>query len=300
MSTDNIVADVTEMYCASCGKSEVDDIKLKKCTACGLVRYCGLKCQRDHRSEHKSACKKRAAELRDEILFRQPESCHLGDCPICCLPLMFNMKDAMLQTCCSKVICKGCSHADMIREIQENRTQLTCPFCRHPKPTTVDEMKLYEMKRVAANDPVALRELGKESFQSGDYDKAFKYCTKAAKLGDVDAHYHLSFMYRNGQGVEKDLKKELYYFEEAAIGGHPRARCNLAFYEWKNNRFDRAVKHWIIAANLGYDEALHEIKNCYLMGRVSKDEFAAALRANQAAINESKSPQREAAANFIV
>jgi len=26
-------------------------------------------------------------ELRDEILFRQPESTHDGDCPICFLPL---------------------------------------------------------------------------------------------------------------------------------------------------------------------------------------------------------------------
>eukprot|EP00984_Skeletonema_dohrnii_P032614 scaffold27009_cov78-Skeletonema_dohrnii-CCMP3373.AAC.1 len=76
-------AEADNMYCASCGKSEVDDIKLKKCNDCGLVRYCGVKCQREHRSEHKSTCKKRAAELRDEKFFKQPESCHLGDCPIC-------------------------------------------------------------------------------------------------------------------------------------------------------------------------------------------------------------------------
>ena len=31
--------------------------------------------------------RKRAAVLRDELLFKQPESSHLGDCPICCLPL---------------------------------------------------------------------------------------------------------------------------------------------------------------------------------------------------------------------
>ena len=39
--------------------------------------------------------------------------------------------------------------------------------------------------------------------------------------------YNLSLMYRDGQGVEKDKKKELYHLEEAAIGGHPDVRHNL-------------------------------------------------------------------------
>eukprot|EP00986_Skeletonema_menzelii_P005632 scaffold2088_cov77-Skeletonema_menzelii.AAC.1 len=72
----------TMLSCASCGAAGGDDIKLKKCTACYLVQYCSVKCQRDHRPKHKKACKKRMAELRDEILFKQPESNHLGDCPI--------------------------------------------------------------------------------------------------------------------------------------------------------------------------------------------------------------------------
>ena len=65
--------------CASCGIAEVDEIKLKECSACDLVRYCSVKCQREHNSQHQQECKKRAAELRDEILFKQPESTHIGD-----------------------------------------------------------------------------------------------------------------------------------------------------------------------------------------------------------------------------
>ena len=74
--------------CASCGIAEVDDVKLMRCTACYLVRYCSVICQRNHRPQHKRACKRHAAELRDELLFRQPESSHIGDCPICMLPLL--------------------------------------------------------------------------------------------------------------------------------------------------------------------------------------------------------------------
>ncbi len=83
MSDDN--DNDTMMCCASCGIAEIDDIKLKQCDSCDLVRYCSLDCQREHKAQHEDVCKKRAAELRDKLLFKQPESTHLGDCPICCL-----------------------------------------------------------------------------------------------------------------------------------------------------------------------------------------------------------------------
>ncbi len=68
--------------CASCGLAEVDAIKLMTCTACKLVRYCSVACQERHRPQHKRSCKKRMAELRDSVLFAQPNgSCH-GDYPI--------------------------------------------------------------------------------------------------------------------------------------------------------------------------------------------------------------------------
>ena len=73
--------------CACCGIAEIDDIQLVPCDDCDLVKYCGDDCQELHRSEHAGKCKMRAAELRAELLFKQPESTHMGDCPICSLPL---------------------------------------------------------------------------------------------------------------------------------------------------------------------------------------------------------------------
>ena len=75
------------MCCASCGKAEVDNVKLKMCTACKLVKYCSVDCQKNHRPQHKKACKKRAAEIKDDRLFTQPDGNQFGECPICCLPL---------------------------------------------------------------------------------------------------------------------------------------------------------------------------------------------------------------------
>jgi hypothetical protein len=48
---------------ANCGKGEEAEAKLKACSACKLVKYCGRTCQIAHRPQHKQACQKRAAEL---------------------------------------------------------------------------------------------------------------------------------------------------------------------------------------------------------------------------------------------
>ena len=80
MSTDD--KDVVLSVCANCGK---EGSKLKACTACKLVKYCNRECQITHRPQHKKECRKRASELHDEKLFKQPPS--KDDCPICFLKL---------------------------------------------------------------------------------------------------------------------------------------------------------------------------------------------------------------------
>ena len=97
--------------CASCGIAEVDDIKLKDCDDCDLVKYCGDGCRENHKAEHEEECKQQAAELRDELLFKQPKSTHMGDCPICCLPIPLDMAKSAMMPCCSKWNCEGCAYA---------------------------------------------------------------------------------------------------------------------------------------------------------------------------------------------
>eukprot|EP00985_Skeletonema_marinoi_P002911 scaffold1192_cov80-Skeletonema_marinoi.AAC.1 len=153
------------------------------------------------------------------------------------------------------------------------------------------------MKRVEANDPVALCQEGGVQEEKGNYQSAFGWFSKAAELGDVEAHFELSHLYRDGHGVEKDGGKEMYHLEEAAIGGLPRARYKLGIGEWNNGKAERAVKHWIISATQGDDDSINELMTVFREedGMISKDDLAAALRAHQAAVDSTKSPQREAA-----
>jgi tetratricopeptide (TPR) repeat protein len=326
MSADD--TDLSDEVCASCGIAAVDDVKLKMCDGgCDLVKYCSDNCQELHREQHQEECKKRkdkiqkrideipddiqtrAAELRqtflrdelhDKQLFTQPGMSYMGECPLCCLSLSVDATKSIIMSCCCKTICKGCCYANEKREVEQGLKH-RCAFCREPKPKSREQSVKNIMKRIKKNDPVAMVHMGRRHYCEGDYQKAFKYWTEAAELGDVDAHYCMGSLYYKGNGVDKDEKKAVYLWEKAAIGGHHHARVTLAAHEKIKGRFDRAAKHYIINANLGCNESLKAIKVLFVQRVVSKDEYTAALRGYQAAVNETKSAEREKAeaAKFV-
>ena len=160
--------------CAACGKAEVDDIKLRRCTACKLVKYCSVDCQKNHRPKHKKECKKRAAEFRDDKLFTKPDESHLGECPICCLPLSNDPDKSTMNSCCCKAICDGCGYANQKRDA-ESQVHPKCPFCREPYAMSMEEAERNVAKRIKAGDPVAFRQKGIDAKMAGNYNVALDY-----------------------------------------------------------------------------------------------------------------------------
>ena len=278
--------------CANCGAAEIDDIKLEDCGGCDLVKYCSDNCKEGHREQHEEECNKRKAALHDRKLFTQPNETHHGECPLCFLPLPIDLAKSMFWTCCSEIICNGCIYANVI---SNNGGGHRCPFCREPAPGDEEERQKRIMKRVKANDPAAMRQMGVKCCKEGDYGAAFEYWTKAAGLGNIDVHLELACFYKDGEGVEKDEGKEVYHYEKAAIAGHAIARHNLAIIELRKGNIERSVKHLIIAANLGNEDSMKNLWKYYSVGHITKEDLDATLRTHQAAIDGMKSAQRDAA-----
>ncbi len=282
-------ASADDNVCANCGISEVDDIKLKMCDGgCDLVKYCSDRCREMHREQHDEECQKRQAELHDDNLFRQPNDTHLGECPICFLPLPLETDKSTFKSCCCKIVCNGCVYADYLSSGNTN-----CPFCREPAANGEEEHDKRVMKRMKANDPNALCRMGALRYRDRDYHGAFEYYKKAVESGDVEAHCRIGLMYLVGE--ERDEEKYLYHLEKAAIGGHTFARHDLGDYEVHYGNIERAVKHYMIAANLGYEGSMKRLWPLYSAGAITKEDLDATLRTHQAAIDEMKSSQREEA-----
>jgi len=272
--------------CAACGKGGDD---LKTCTACEAIKYCSVTCQKEHRPNHKKECKKRAAELFDEALFKQPPP--REDCPLCYLPLPVE-NQSMYQVCCGKTVCAGCTYGSVAA------SNFNCPFCR--EPAYEDEGMIERIKlRVAANDAEALHQLGCYYLVGShglpeDLNKAIELYFRAMELGSIDARVLLAKGYLEGRGVlGKDKKKAKYHLEIAAMAGNEDARYGLGLLENESGNVNRAMKHWTIAATAGHDPSIAQIKKGFQRGHVIKDDYKKALLAYQAYVEETKSENRD-------
>ncbi|EJK49801.1 hypothetical protein THAOC_31286 [Thalassiosira oceanica] len=280
-----LVATDDEAVCANCGLVSSDTVKLKSCTACRLVKYCGVDCQRAHRKQHKKECKRRATELKDEQLYSQGHERPEGDfCPICTLPIPLPMGEhSTINVCCMKRICYGCDVA------AQKRGMINCAFCRtpYPHPDNHDADSLTMIRaRVTKKDPEAIDHLGQKYFfgelgLQKDVQKAVELFTEAADLGSIQALYNLADSYENGEGVDQDKAKAAEVYAKAALQGHVECRFNLGCIELKKGNHDRAVRHWMISAKMGDKGSVEMIKMMFDAGVATKEQHAEALRGYQ-------------------
>ena len=274
--------------CASCGEGSDN---LKACTACKIVKYCNVQCQKAHRSKHKKACREWAAELFDEALFKQPPPNE--ECPICFLRLPNKASLRTYQSCCGKYLCNACTFGSA----GEKKEGFPCPFCRKPVCGSYDEVINRLKARVDVGDAHACHNLASHYAEGTlgvqDMAQAIVLSTRASELGLADANFTMGCLYYDGTNLEQDTKKGIHYFQLAAMGGHVTARVRLAENEYNSDNTRRAMKHFIIAAKAGDDMSLKNVKSGYSSGYVTKEEFGQTLRAHKESNDDMRSNERE-------
>ena len=303
--------------CAECGVG--GGASLKACKACMIVKYCNAACQRNHWPKHKKICKQRAAELRDEALFKDPPP--KEDCPICFLPMphqliacvslspatitsvpihdyslanegLANIGTEQYYSCCGKSICRGCLYS-----FGKSGNIMNCPYCKAEIAGKKNEEHVKElMKREVANDAGAILALG-NSYYIGliglqqDQERAMELWKRAADLGYSHAHYNLGNEYRQGG----DVKKAKFHYETAAMAGHEEARYILGIMEGKSGNIERAVKHFRIAASAGSHLAMDNLLEIFKQGLLPRDFIESALTSYNNSCAEMRSESRDAA-----
>jgi len=284
--------------------------------------YCNVKCQKKHWKKHKKACKRRAAELRDEELFKDPPA--KEECPICFLPMperllscmtlppatissvpiddfaeanevLANQPMEQYYSCCGKYICGGCMHSFRMSGNEE-----TCPFCKTDRIGKTNEERVEEiMRRVEVNDAGAIYVLGNHYYHGRlgllqDRERAMELRKKAVALGSSQAHYQLGCTYDAGG----DSKKSKFHYEAAAMAGNEDARNNLGTMEYLSGNMERAVKHWVIAASAGECNAMDNLLIAFNQGLTSRATIDSTLTAYNNSCAEMQSEARDAAIVF--
>ena len=308
--------------CAECGVE--GGASLKICKPCMQVKYCNAECQKNHWPKHKKQCKLRAAELRDEALFKDPPA--KEDCPICFLPMpekliscaslrpatrssvpikdfadehieLANNEMEFYFPCCGKSACGGCLHSHHV-----SGDNMKCPFCNAERSSIREDENIEEiMKRVEANDAASINllanyyEQGRQNIQQ-DQTKAVELYARAAALGFSKAHYSLGMHYKK----VGDMKKSKFHYETAAMAGHDGARYNLGGLEAQSGNLERATKHWNIAASAGHYNAMHTLQFGFQQGGVRRESINTILAAYNKSCAEMRSESRDTFIRFVM
>lgn len=135
---------------------------------------------------------------------------------------------------------------------------------------------------VEANDSnIALKYLS-----SGQYDKALPIVAALAEKGDVVGQHYFATMYRNGDGVPRDIKKASAWYERVANSGvaHPvvadaMSQLSLLYRgELGHPKDMKRAAFWTQkAANAGDVEAMNQLGILYYDGNGVGRDYAAAL-----------------------
>jgi len=236
-------------------------------------------------------------------LFKDPPP--QEDCMFCFLPMPCHSSVCGVakeyQFCCGKMLCSACM--DLSRD--------KCPFCSTPPVYLGKELLERCMTRIDLLDERAFVELafayrdGKWGLKS-DRKYAMDLLYQAAELAlfSVDkplfesstAHFSIANAYLHGIGVEKNRSKATYYWKLAAMGGHESARYNLGVTAELDDNLNRAMKHYMIAAKAGYNNALAKVGKGHKAGYASKDDYVSTLRAFKVCRDNMSSNQRDNAA----
>ena len=156
-------------------------------------------------------------------------------------------------------------------------------------------------KRADADNAASIHQLG-QYYHNGEMglqqrcDKAMELWLRAGELGHASSYDVIGDIYDSGEGVERDEKKAKHYWELAAMGGGVYARQKLGIVEWHAGNICRSMKHYMIAAGVGFDPSLQKVREGNSNGYVTKDDFEKTLRAHEEAKEVMKSDQRDAAA----
>ncbi|EJK56503.1 hypothetical protein THAOC_23596, partial [Thalassiosira oceanica] len=259
--------------CSNCGKTEAAE--LRNCSACRLVKYCSVDCQRAHRNQHKKACKQRAAELEHDRKLFGSGLVNKETCPVCFLKIPV---DPTQQE-------KPKNDAEMIAGLQERADSGSA--------AAMYELGIkYALGMIHEEDYVSRKQNRSDEgdapskfqlgivYMDGEFgmpkntDIALQLWNEAADLGHTESKFRLGAFYEE---EDDDVDRAIVLYEEAAMEGHIVARYKLGCIEVEYGCSSRAVRHFAVGAKMGNDDCLNALEAMTAEGDATAKEYEDAL-----------------------
>jgi TPR repeat protein len=110
------------------------------------------------------------------------------------------------------------------------------------------------------------------AYQGGDLEAAFRLFLKAAEDGDASAMSRLALMYGDGEGVDYDLAKSIYWDKKAIAAGNLSSLSNLAITYRTLGDIRKARHYFDEAIQSGDGDAALELAKLYMVSDKEKQK----------------------------
>ena len=111
---------------------------------------------------------------------------------------------------------------------------------------------------------------GMQHYDNENFGMAFSQFQQGADLGFADAQCALGDCYYNGEGVDKDLKKAVFWYQKAAEQDYAPAQYNLGYCYQEGEGIEKdiaqAIKLFDKASEAGDEDAQNALADCYYEG----------------------------------
>lgn len=132
------------------------------------------------------------------------------------------------------------------------------------------------------SDPVDFFEVGQHYYLKNDYDLAFEWLLKAARLDYPEAQYYVGQCYHHGRGVAVDYGEALSWYRKAAEQGSADAQFSIGILYKLGLGVEKddvtAMEWYRKAAAKGHMLSQYEIGKCYYFGRGVPVDYEEAVK----------------------
>jgi len=265
------------MLCGNCSAPEGSEgvSKLSACARCATVVYCSKECQKAHWiADHKRRCIDKANDeapshtsqkVRKGIAFQAAAAGE--ECSICL--------GSLVGTTVTTLQCSHVLHAECAAELFKPGVKRTCPLCRIPIQSELEQRIGEATRRFVAIDQMVER--GEASWSAlpaeaqSEIDAAVSEWRIAADHGLEEAQYKLGILFSTGRGVAQSDKEAAKWYKMAAEQGNPEAQFNLGHFfatgRGMLQRDEKAAQWFRKAADQGHVDAQQHLGSLYMQGR---------------------------------
>lgn len=163
--------------------------------------------------------------------------------------------------------------ADMEDEYREHPLFSQFGIIANEDEISLDEEDLDE----GYDSAQELVSLAIDYYNGNNFEKAFECYEQAAQLGHVVAQCNLAFLYKVGQGIERNMEQAVYWYTKSAEQGSPQAQENLADMmmrgEGMEPDYSKAIEWLKKAAASGMVNSQYTLGIIYIRGEWVKPDL---------------------------